>query len=78
MYYVGYFDLHGLKLLQASSMSSAARLATSRNNGTPAKWIVRISADDYDGFKRLAKLGWRGSADEFYNELHKMYVEVFD
>lgn len=75
--YVACFKLHGLKLLQADSLSSAAKLTTSRNGGMPADWITRIDADDYDEFKRLAKLGWRGSAADFHESMRRAYAELF-
>jgi hypothetical protein len=59
------------------SLSSAAKLATSRNGGMPADWITRIDADDYDEFKRLAKLGWRGDVADFHAAMRRMYAESF-
>lgn len=75
--YVACFKLHGLKLLQAASLSSATKLATSRNGGAPADWITRIDADDYDEFKRLAKLSWRGDVADFREAMRRAYAESF-
>ena len=75
--YVACFKLHGLKLLQADSLSSAAKLATARNGGEPADWVTRIDADEYDEFKRLAKLGWRGNVADFREAMRRAYAELF-
>jgi hypothetical protein len=75
--HVACFKLHGLKILQADDLSSATKLATSRNGGAPADWITRIDADDYDEFRRLAKLGWRGSMADFHAAMRRAYSESF-
>lgn len=75
--YVACFKFHGIKLLQADSLSSAAKLATSRNGGEPADWITRIDADEYDEFKRLAKLGWRGNVSDFRDAMRRAHAELF-
>ena len=75
--YVACFKLHGLKLLQADSLQSAAKLATARNGGESADWITRIDVDEYDEFKRLAKLGWRGNVADFREAMRRVHAELF-
>lgn len=63
------FPIHGLKFLQAPSVPAAKRRFTQNNNGVPPAWVERVPSYAALDAEQLKRIGWRGTKEQFRNEL---------